>query len=172
MKNLQGWSTKNPLRLGVFYFGLGVFKKCSTLLWKLTCYDLRVFQNFQDTLQWSIYKGISSITLFAFFLEQTTDRKIDLLLLVMRSPAQCTGLGLILETLQNKICNRLHPKCTSFSCFPIICSSVIWKSLFLRNRSYLHHFWYLERSWLNFIPTFCRQILLSTSYSLEHFMKV
>ena len=46
--NLQGWSTNISHSLGVFYFGLGFFKGCNTLLWKLTCYDLRVSQNFQD----------------------------------------------------------------------------------------------------------------------------
>ena len=47
-RNLQGWSINKSHSLGVFFFGLGVFKGCNTLLWKLTCYDLRVFQNFQD----------------------------------------------------------------------------------------------------------------------------
>ena len=42
--NLQGLSTKTQHSLGVFCFGLGVFKERNTLLWKLTCYDLRVFQ--------------------------------------------------------------------------------------------------------------------------------
>ena len=61
-----------------------------------------------------------------FFLEQTTDdRKIDLLFFVLRYPVQCTGLELIPESFQNKICNRLHPKCTPFACFPIICSPAI-----------------------------------------------
>ena len=34
-------------------------------------------------------------------------------------PAHCTGLELFLELPQNKICYILHPKYTSFSCFPI-----------------------------------------------------
>ena len=64
--------------------------------------------------------------LLVFFLEQTTDRKIELLFLVFRYPAQYTGLErLPPEPLQNKICYRLHPKYTSFSCFPIICLPAI-----------------------------------------------
>ena len=55
-----------------------------------------------------------------FFPEQTTDRQIDLMFLVLRYPAHCTGLELI-EPPQNKICYRLHPKYTPFFCFPIIC---------------------------------------------------
>ena len=46
--NLQGWPTKTPHSLGVFCFGLGGFSRGVTHLWKLTCYDLWVFQNFQD----------------------------------------------------------------------------------------------------------------------------
>ena len=48
--NLQRWSTKTPHSLGLFCFGLGVFKRCNILLWKLTCYDFRVFQNFKTNL--------------------------------------------------------------------------------------------------------------------------
>ena len=107
-----------------------------------------------------------------FFLEQTADRYIDSLSLVLRYPVQFTGLELLPEPLQNKICYRLHPKYSPFSCFPIICSYAIWKSLFLQNMCYLRHFWYLEGSWLNVIPSFCRQVLLRTDYSLVHFMKV
>ena len=63
-----------------------------------------------------------------FFLEQTTDRQIDLLFWVLRYPAHCTGLELLPEPPQNKICYRLHPKYTSFSCFSIICNSLQSKS--------------------------------------------
>ena len=102
-----------------------------------------------------------------FFLEQTTDRKIELLISVLRLPSQCTALQLLAEPLQNKICHTLHAKFTPFSCFPIICLPAIWKSFFfLRNRSYLRHYW------LNVIPTFCQQLLLRADYSLVHFMKV
>ena len=45
-------------------------------------------------------------------------------------PAHYTGLELFLELHQNKICYILHPKYTSLPCFPIICTSAIWKSLF------------------------------------------
>ena len=44
-------------------------------------------------LQWSIYKDIFSTTLLVFFLEQTTDRQIYLLLWVLSCPAYCSGLG-------------------------------------------------------------------------------
>ena len=46
--NLQRWSTKKLHNLGLFFFGLGVFKRFNTLFWKHTCYDLWVFQNIQD----------------------------------------------------------------------------------------------------------------------------
>ena len=88
-------------------------------------------------LQWSIYKSISWTTLLVFFLE--TDLQIDVLCWVLRYPAHCTDIELLPEPPQNKIYYRLHRKYTSFSCSPIICSSAIWKSLFLRNRSYLRH---------------------------------
>ena len=107
-----------------------------------------------------------------FFLEQITDRQIDFLPWLLRYPAQCTGLEPLPESPQNKVCHRLHPEYTPFSCLPIICLSAIWKYLFLRNWSYLRHFWYLEGSWLNVIPSFCRQLLLPADYSLVHFMKV
>ena len=96
-----------------------------------------------------------------FFLEQTTDRQIDLLFWVLRYPVH-----------RKNFQNKLHPKHTPFSCFLIICSSAIWKSLFSRNRSYLRHSWYLEGNWLNVIPSFCWQILLCADYSLIYFMKV
>ena len=72
-------------------------------------------------------------------------------------PAHCTGLELFLELPQNKICYILHPKYTSFSCFPIIWASAILQSLFWRNKSYLRHFWCLEGSWLNVIPSPLRE---------------
>ena len=68
-----------------------------------------------------------------FSLEQTTDINIDRLFWVLRYSAHCNGLELLPEPPKNKICYRLRPKYESFSCFPIICSSAIWKSLFLRN---------------------------------------
>ena len=47
--NLQGWSTKNPLSLSVFFFCLEIFKGFNTLLQKHTCYDLWFSdQNFQN----------------------------------------------------------------------------------------------------------------------------
>ena len=131
--NLQEWSTKKPNSLGVPFFGLGIFKGCYTLLWNHTCNELRFFQNFQDkprNFSGVFTKAFPQPPCLFFFLEQTTDRQIDLLFWVLRYPAHCTGLELLPEPPQNKICYRLHPKYTSFSCFPIICSSAIWKSLF------------------------------------------
>ena len=55
-----------------------------------------------------------------FFLEQTTDRQIDLLFWLLRYPGHFIALELLAEPPQNKICYRLHPKYTSFSRFPII----------------------------------------------------
>ena len=61
--------------------------------------------------------------------------------------------------------------CT-FSCTPVIWLSAVWKTLFLRNRSYLRHFWFLEGSRLNVISSFCRQLLLRADSSLVGFIKV
>ena len=65
---------------GSSILALRVFKGCNTFLWKLTYYDLRVFQNFQDKLNFS---GVLKYTFpqpsCSFYLEQTTDRQIDLL---------------------------------------------------------------------------------------------
>ena len=136
--------------------------ECNTLLWNHTCYDFRFFQNFQDKP-----RNVSGV-----FMEQTTDRQVDLLFWDLRYTAHCTSLELLSYPLQNKTCYRLHPKYKSFFCFLIFCSSPVWKSLFLRNRSYLRHFWYLEGSWLNVISSFCRQLLLSADYSLVHFKEI
>ena len=141
--NLQGWSTKKPDSLAVFYFGLGREGMVSS----------GVAHFYESPLEMTFKPSrISETTLTSvkylkrhffnhpacFFLEQATDdRKIYILFFVLRYPVQCTGLELIPQSLQNKICNRLHPKCTPFVCFPIICSPAIWKLLFSRNRSYL-----------------------------------
>ena len=108
--------------------------------------------------------------LTCFFLEQTTDRQIELLFWVLRYRAHCTRPEFLPEPPQNKICYRLHLKYTYLSCFPTICSSAVWKPLFLRNRSYLQHFDIFERSWV--IVSFCRQLLLLADYSFVHFLKV
>ena len=131
--NLQGQSTKKPHSLGVPFFGLGIFKRCCTLLWNHTCNELRFSQNFQEkprNFSRVFTKTFPQPPCSCFFLEQTTDRQIDLLFWVLRYPTHCTALELLPEPSQNKICHRLHPKYTSFSCFPIICSSATWKSLF------------------------------------------
>ena len=131
--NLQEWSTKKPHSLGVPFFGHGIFKGCCTLLWNHTCNKLRFSQNFQDkprNFSRIFTKAFSQPPCSVFFLEQTTDRQTDLLFWVLRYPAHCTALQHLPEPPQNKICYRLHPKYTYFSCFPIIWSSAIWKSLF------------------------------------------
>ena len=174
--NLQGWSTQKPHSLGVFYFGLGVFKGCNALLWKLIRYDLRDFQNFQGKPNFSgVFKNAfpQQPCLLFFFLEQATDRKIDLLFLILIYPAQCTGLELLPEPLQNKICYRLHTKFMPFSCFLIICSSATWKSLFLRNRSYAIFDILKEADWMLFQPSadnFCNvpTILLHTPWKYKY----
>ena len=132
IKKKKATQFRGPL----FWFVLGIFKECYTLLWNHTCNELRFFQNSQ-------YKPRNFSGVFAkafpqqpqpclfflfvcfFFLEQTTDRQIDLLLWVLRYRAHFTGLELHPEPSQNKICFKLHPKYTSFSCFPIICSFAI-----------------------------------------------
>ena len=88
-----------------------------------------------------------------FFLKQTTDRQIELQFWVLRYPAQCTGLELLPESLQKKTLLQITSisKYYIFLYFQIICSSAIWKSLFLRNRSYLHRFNILkEADWVIF----------------------
>ena len=175
--NLQGWSTRKPDSLAVFYFGLGREGMVSS----------GVAHFYESPLEMTFKPSrISETTLTSvkylkrhffnhpacFFLEQATDdRKIYILFFVLRYPVQCTSLELIPQSLQNKICNRLHPKCTPFACFPIICSPAIWKLLFSRNRSNLCYFWYLEGRWLNVISAFWRQLLLRVGYSLVHSMK-
>ena len=121
-------STEKSHSLEVPSFGIGIFKGCYTLLWNHTCNELRFFQNFQDksrNFSGVFTKAFPQPPCLFFFLEQTTDRQIDLLFWVLRYPAQCTGLELFLEPPKNKICYRLHTKYTSFSCFQIICSSAI-----------------------------------------------
>ena len=125
---MRGKSTKKPHSLGVSFFGLGIFKGCYTLLWSRTCNDLRFFQNFQDkprNFSGVFTEAFPQPPCLFFVLEQTTDRQIDLLFWVLSYPAHCTGIELLPEPPQNKICYILHLKYTSFSCFPIICSSAI-----------------------------------------------
>ena len=73
-------------------------------------------------LQWSIYKGISSTNLLVFFfLEQTTDSQTFFSGCWDTVPT-ALAWNIFLNLPKNKICYRLHPKYTSFSCFSIICS--------------------------------------------------
>ena len=131
--NLQGWSTGKPHGLGIPFFGLGIFKGCYTILWNRAWNELWFFQNFQKkprNFNGIFTKAFPQPPYLLFFLEQTTDRQIDLLFWVLRYPAHSTGLELLPELPYNKICYRLHQKYTPFPCFPITCSSGIWKSLF------------------------------------------
>ena len=124
----QGWSTKKLRNLGVPFFDLGIFKECYHKFM-----ESQLFQNFQDksrNFSGLFTKDFSQPPCLFFFLEQTTDWQIDILFWVLTYPAHCTGLELLPEPPQNKICYRLHPKYTSFSCFPIVWSSAVWKSLF------------------------------------------
>ena len=126
--NWLGQSTIKPHGLGVPFFGLGIFKRCYTLLWNRTCNELQFFQNFQDknaNFSGVFTKVFSLPSCLFFFLEQTTDKQIDLLFWILRYPAHSTGLEFLPEPPQNKICYRLHPKYTSFSCFPIFCSCAV-----------------------------------------------
>ena len=91
--------------------------------WNHTCNELRFSQNFQDKPR-NFGRVFTRAFLqppctFFFSLEQTTDRQIDLLFWVLRYPAYCTALELLLERPKNDICYRYHPKYTFFSCFAI-----------------------------------------------------
>ena len=148
-------STKKPHSLGFPFFGLGML------------------HTMESRLKWpSVFSRISKINLEisvdyiqmhflnnppGFFCETRTSSKYWPRTSSWTSP--------------NKIWYILHPKDISFSSFPIICMSSIWKSLFYQNKSYLRHFSHLEGSWLNFISSFCQQILLCADYSLVYFMK-
>ena len=153
----------------------GIFKGCYTVLWNHTSNELQFFQNFQNKPRSfiGVFKKVFSQPLcLIFFLKQTTDRQMDLLIWVLRYPADCTGLERLSGPPQNKICYNLHPKYTFFSSFSLIFSSAIWKFLFWRNRSYLRRFLYFEGSLLDVIPSFCQQILIRVDFSLVYFMKV
>ena len=134
--NLQAWSTKKPHNLGVPFFDLGIFKGCYTLLWNHASNELRFFQNFQDkprNFNGVFTKAFPQPACLFFSLEQTTDRQMDLLFWVLSYPAYWTDLELLPEPPQNKICYRLNSKCTSLSCFSLICSSAI---ILIWNKSY------------------------------------
>ena len=175
--NIQEWPLKSHIEFqGVLYFGIGIFKGVTyfygivaTMSFDFSRISNTGLENLMDYLQKHF---LNHTPCLFFFLEQTTDRETDLLAWVLRSPAYCNALEPLPEFPQNNICYRLQPKYTSFSCFSTICSFAIWKFLYLRNRSYLHHFWYLEGSWPNIIARFYWQNLLCADYSLVHIMKV
>ena len=138
-------STKKLHSLGLFFIDLGVLKWCNAL-------SKTPFSNSKTnpkTLVEYLQMHFLNHPVCFYFLERIIDRQIDILFWVLRYPSQCIGLERLPKLPQNEICYRLHSKYTLFPCFPIICSSVIWKSLFLKNLSYLHQFWYPEGSWLN-----------------------
>ena len=110
------------------FFGPGIFKGCYTFLWNHTCTELRFFQKFQGkprNFSGVFTKAFPQQPCLFFFLEHTTDRQIDSLFWGLKQPTHCNGIELLSEPPQNKIYYRLHPKYTSFSCFPIICPSAI-----------------------------------------------
>ena len=102
--NLQRSSTKKSHSLGVFIFGLRIFKKCKTLLWSHTYHHLQFFENFQYK-QEHVGEVFSKTFLqpsCMFTLKQTTDKRIDLFC-VLRHLFHCTGIEPLLGTLLNKI---------------------------------------------------------------------
>ena len=76
---------------------------------------LRIFKTNPETSMEYLKKHFLN-HLACFFLEQTTDRQIYFW--VLRYPTYCNSVELLPESPQNKIYYRLHPKYTSFSCFP------------------------------------------------------
>ena len=133
--NLQGWSTKTPHSLGIFYFDLGVFKGGVAHFYGSSLamtFEISRISKTNLTSVECLKRHFLNHHAY-FYLEQTTDRQIDLYVLgaeIYTLPVYCTRLVLLPELPQNKICFIFHSKYTFFSCFPIICSSAIWKSLF------------------------------------------
>ena len=73
-------NSKNVAQSKGLPFWLGGFSRGVTLLWKLTCYYLWVFQNFQDKPNFSgVFKKAFPQLPCLFFLEETSDRQMDLL---------------------------------------------------------------------------------------------
>ena len=117
--NLQRWSTKNLHILWFLLIVLGVFKHDITHFYGSTLAMTFEFSRISKTnLETSVeYLQRLFLNHPAYFpLEQTIDRQTDLLLWVLRYPAHCTDMELLPESPQNKICYRLHPKNTPFSC--------------------------------------------------------
>ena len=143
-------------------FWPGGLKGYNTILWKFTCYDLWVFQNFQDKPNFSgVFKKAFPQSPCLFFLEQTL---IDRWTFCSRCwdiyPAHCTGL----ELPRNKFCYILHPKYKSFSCCPIISTSA---SLYFNEIrvTYVIFDVLKEADWMLFL-SFRRQILLRADYCI------
>ena len=91
---------KKSHSLGIPFSGLGIFKRCYTIFWNNTCNELQFFQNFPDKptkFSGVFTKAFLQPCCLFFFLEQTTNRRIDLLFQVLRYPAYFTGLELLPE---------------------------------------------------------------------------
>ena len=122
-----GQLTKKPHSLEVPFFGPGIFDKRYTLYGftlAMTFDFSRISKTNPETSVEYLQRHFLNHPA-CFFLEKATDRQIDFLFQVLKYLAHCTDLERLPEPPQNKICYILHPKYTSFSCFPIICSSVI-----------------------------------------------
>ena len=133
--NLHGWSTKLQHSLGVFYGG-GGGGGCSRGVTHFYRSSLAmIFESFRisktnlNSVEYLKRHFLNHLACFFWnspLIERWTfcSRRWDIY------PALCIELELFPELPQNKICDILHPKYTSFSCFLIICTSAAWKSLF------------------------------------------
>ena len=97
----------------------------------------------------------------SFFLQETTNRQIDLLFWVLRYSALAKNFFLNLPKFKS-VADYIQNVRLSLVSNNLLVYNL---KVFIVNRSYLRHFWYLEGSWLNVIPSFCH-----TDYSLVHFM--
>ena len=89
----------------------------------------------------------------AYFFSKTDHLYIDrhFVLGAEMYPAHCTSLELLHESPQNKLCYRLHPKYTGFSCFPIICSLESFYEI--RLTPFLISWRKLTKCYSKFLPT-------------------
>ena len=132
--NLQGWSTRKPYSLGVLFFGLGVFKRFYTLSLNHTCSNLRFFQNFQDKsrdFSGVFTKAFPQQPCLFFFsgADHWQKDRPSVLGAEIPCPLHWPRTSSWTSPKQNLL-QITSKNYTSFFCFPIICSSAIWKSLF------------------------------------------
>ena len=123
----------NKKTIGVLFFGLGIFEGCYTLSLNHTCSDFRFFQNFQDKPR--KFSGVFTKTFpqppclfFSGADHCQTDRP-----LVLGAEIPCPlhwPRNSSWTFPKQNLLQITSKKYTSFFCFPIICSSAIWKSLF------------------------------------------